>query len=252
MSRTLKQLTFGSAFFIIFALAALGAYSFYFRSSPSCTDNKQNQSESGVDCGGSCIPCEVKGLNIITEEIKIFSTSKSQITLLAKVRNPSQNFSASFSYKFNLGGTLAGQRELRGRETLAPQKIQYIVVPNLPIDEERINGVSLDISELNWNENNLPVLNIRVNSQSNVDKNRVTVTGVLSNNSAANLPTIKLTALLFDREGKALNVSITELEKVEAFSERQFIVFFPEIEWLAENVDPKKTEIQWELDDESP
>ncbi|MDP2650942.1 MAG: FxLYD domain-containing protein, partial [bacterium] len=181
----------------------------------------------------------------------IFPTGKSQITLLAKVRNPSQNFSASFYYKFNKGGTLAGQREIRGRETLAPQKIQYIVVPNLPIDEERINGVSLDISELNWNENNLPVLNIRVNSQSNVDKNRVTVTGVLSNNSAANLPTIKLTALLFDKEGKVLNASITELGKIEAFSERQFIVFFPEVEGLTKNVDPQKTEIQWELDDES-
>ncbi|MDP2650557.1 MAG: FxLYD domain-containing protein [bacterium] len=251
MSRTLKQLTFGSVYFVILALVALGVYLLYFKPAPSCADNKQNQSEIGVDCGSSCIPCEVKGLNIVTEEIKIFPTGKSQITLLAKVRNPSQNFSASFSYKFNLGGTLAGQRELRGRETLAPQKIQYIVVPNLPIDEERIAGVSLDISELNWSENKLPVLNIRVNSQSDVNKNRVTVTGVLSNNSAANLPTVRLTALLFDKEGKILNASIAELGKVEAFSERQFIVFFPEVEGLAENVDPQKTEIQWELDDES-
>ena len=252
MNRILKQLAFGSVFFIIFALVALGAYLSYFKSAPSCADNKQNQGEAGVDCGGSCIPCEVKGLSIVTEEIKIFPTGKSQATLLAKVRNPSQNFSASFSYKFNLGGTLLYQRELRGRETLAPQKIQYIVVPNLPIDEERINGVSLDVAELNWSENNLPILDIRVNSQSNVDKNRVTVTGVLSNNSAVNLPTVKLIALLFDREGKVLNASITELEKVEAFSERQFIVFFPEVEGLAKNVDPQKTEIQWELDDESP
>ncbi|MEX2033419.1 MAG: FxLYD domain-containing protein [Candidatus Colwellbacteria bacterium] len=252
MSRTLKQLTFGSAYFVIFALVVLGAYLLYFKSAPSCADNKQNQSESGVDCGDSCIPCEVKGLNVVIEEIKIFPTGKSQITLLAKVRNPSQSFSASFSYKFNLGGTLADQRELRGRETLVPQKIQYIVVPNLPIDEERINSVSLDVFGLNWIENDLPILDIRVNSQFNVDKNRVTVTGVLSNNSAVNLPTVKLTALLFDREGKVLNASITELEKVGAFSERQFIVFFPEIEGLAKNVDPKKTEIQWELDDESP
>jgi len=249
MNRILKQLAFGSVFFIIFALVALGAYFFYFRSSPSCADNKQNQNEIGVDCGGRCIPCEVKGLNIVTEEIKVFPAGKNQITLLAKVRNPSQNFSASFSYKFNLGGTLPDQRELRGSETLAPQEIQYIIVPNLPIDEEHINGVSLDVSELNWSENKPPILNVRVNSQSSVDKNRVTVTGSLFNNSAVNLPIVKLTALLFDKEGKVLNASITELEKVGAFSERQFIVFFPEVEGLAKNLDPQKTEIQWELDD---
>jgi len=221
MSRTLKQLTFGSVYFVIFALVALGAYLSYFKSAPSCADNKQNQNEIGVDCGGRCIPCEVKGLN----------------------------FSASFSYKFNLGGTLPDQRELRGSETLAPQEIQYIIVPNLPIDEEHINGVSLDVSELNWSENKPPILNVRVNSQSSVDKNRVTVTGSLFNNSAVNLPIVKLTALLFDKEGKVLNASITELEKVGAFSERQFIVFFPEVEGLAKNLDPQKTEIQWELDD---
>ncbi len=250
MNRTLKQLTFGSIYFIFFAFVAFGVYLFYFNPAPSCIDNKQNQKETAIDCGGPCIPCEVKGLNLVTEEVKIFPTGKNQATLLAKVRNPSRNFSASFSYEFNLGSTRSNQRELRGRETLAPQKIQYIVVPNLPIDERSINGVNLDISDLNWSENKLPALNIRINSQSDINKNRVTVTGVLSNNSAVNLPTVKLTALLFDKEGKILNASIAELKKVEAFSEKQFIVFFPEVEGLAKNLDPQKTEIQWELGNE--
>ncbi len=252
MNRTLKQLTFGSFYFIIFALVAIGIYLFYLKPASSCTDNKQNQEETAIDCGGPCIPCEVKGTNLITEEVKIFPTGKNQATLLAKVRNPSRNFSASFSYEFNLGGTRFFQRELRGRETIAPQKVQYIVVPNLPIDGGSINGVNLDISKLNWSENKPLALNIRVNSQSNIDKNRVTVTGVLSNNSAVNLPIVKLTALLFDKEGKVLNASITQLEKVEAFSEKQFIIFFPEVEGLAKNLDPQKTEIQWELNDEGP
>lgn len=253
MNRAGKQLSFGSIYLLILILIAGGAYLLYFKPAPSCTDNKQNQKETAIDCGGSCIPCEIKGVNLITEEVKIFPTGTGQATLLAKVRNPSREFSASFSYEFNLGGTRLNQRELRGNGTIAPQKSQYIVAPNLPIDREDINGISLDISGLNWRENKSPVLNIRIDSRSSIDKNRVvTVTGVFSNNSAVNLPTVKLTALLFDKEGKVLNASIAELEKVDAFRTKQFIIFFPEARGLADSLDPQKTEIQWELDDENP
>lgn len=252
MNRTGKQLSFGSIYLLILILIVGGAYLLYLKPAPSCTDNKQNQKETAVDCGGSCIPCEVKGLNLVTEEVKIFPTGTGQATLLAKVRNPSREFSASFSYEFNLGGTRLNQRELRGKGMIAPQKSQYIVVPNLPISADSIGGADLNIAELNWSENKSPALNIRIDSQSNADKTRVTVTGVLSNNSAVNLSRVKLTALLFDKEGKVLNASIAELEKVDAFKTKQFIVFFPEARGLADSLDPQKTEIQWELNNESP
>ena len=249
MNRTGKQLFFSSIYLLILLLIAGGIYFFYLGPAPSCTDNKQNQGESGIDCGGSCVPCEVKDLSPVSEEVKFFLAGKNQATLLAKVKNPSRNFSANFSYEFNLGGSLSNQRELRGKETLAPERVEYIVVPGVPVDAGNIKSINLDITELNWSENKNSTSNIRVDGESKIDKTRVTVFGVLSNGSAANLPTVKLTALLKDREGKIINASVTRLEKVEAFSQRQFIIFFPEIEGLAENLNPQKTEVQWEVDE---
>lgn len=245
MNRALKQFTFGSAYFAFFAIAALGIYFFYFQSAPSCTDNKQNQKEAAIDCGGPCIPCELKALNLITEEVRAFPAGKGQTTLLAKVRNPSQDFTVSFSYDF---GSLSGERELEGRKTLLPGGTQYIVVPGLPVDVDNIK-INLKISDLNWSRDSSPALNIRITSDSRIDKTRVTITGVLSNNSATNLPVVKLTALLFDKEGKILNASITQLEKVGAFSEKQFTVFFPEVEGLAKDFDSQRTEIYWDLNE---
>lgn len=248
MNRTGKQLFFGSVYLLILILIAGGIYLFYLGPAPSCIDNKQNQGEVGIDCGGSCTPCEVKDLSPVTEEVKIFSAGKNQVTLLAKVRNPSRNFTASFSYEFNLGGALLDER-LRGRETLAPERTEYIVVPGLPVDAEKISSINLNIAELNWDENKTSVLNVRVDSRSKIDKTRVTVVGVLSNDSAANLPTVKLTALLVNKEGKVINASVARLEKVDAFSQKQFIIFFPEAPGLAVDFDPQKTEIQWEIDE---
>lgn len=247
MNRTLKQLAFGSLYFIIFALAALGIYFFYLQPAPTCTDHKQNQKEVAIDCGGPCVPCEVKDLNLITEEVRVFPAGDGQATLLAKIKNPSQNFTVSFSYDF---GALSGERKLKGRKTLAPGSAKYIVIPGLPVDVSNIK-TNLKFSDLNWNKDSSPALKIRITSDSKIDGNRATVAGVLSNDSPVNLPLVSLTALLFNKDGKVLNASVTELEKVEAFSEKKFIIFFPEVRGLIENLDPQKTEIQWELNDES-
>lgn len=247
MNRTLKQFTFGSVYLVIFAIVAFGIYFFYFQPAPACTDHKQNQKEAAIDCGGPCVPCELKDLSLITEEVKAFPAGDGQATLLAKVRNPSQDFTVSFSYDF---GSLSGGRKLEGRKTLTPGDAKYIVVPGLPVDASNIK-TNLKIFDLNWSKDTSPAPNVRITSDSKIDKDRVTVAGVLSNDSPVNLPFVSLTALLFDKDGKVLNASITELEKVEAFSEKKFIIFFPEARGLAENLDPQKTEIQWELDNES-
>ena len=250
MNRSLKQLIFGSIYLVILILIAGGIYFFYLKPAPSCFDSKQNQKETGIDCGGPCIPCELKGLSLITEEVKVFPAGKNQATVLAKVRNPSQNFSAKFSYQFELGGGLLGQsRELRGKKVIAPQATKYIVVPGLPIDAKDIRSGNLKITELNWEEDPHLIRDIRVVKQTNIDKNRVTVTGLLSNNSATNFPILNLAALLFDKEGGILNASVTRLEKVHPFSQKQFIFFFPEVEGLVQKLDPEKTEIQWELNE---
>lgn len=254
MNRTWKQISFGAIYLLVIVLIIGGIYFFYLKPASSCSDNKQNQKETGIDCGGSCIPCEVKGLNLITEELVIIPASENQATLLAKVRNPSQNFSAEFSYKFELDKAILNQSSLglRGKEIIAPGTAEFIVVPGLIVDAGGVRSINLNISGLNWIEDRSPPLSISVNAEPEFDESRaaIVITGILSNNSAVNLPRVNLTAILFDKAGDTLDASVTRLEKVEAFSQREFTIFFPPAyKAFANDFDPQKTKIQWDLDE---
>jgi len=57
--RFIKQFIYG-AFFTAFWLALLyGAWLLIYK--PSCADHIKNQGEAGIDCGGPCAPCGVRG-----------------------------------------------------------------------------------------------------------------------------------------------------------------------------------------------
>lgn len=250
MNRIWKQLTFGSVYLAILILIAGGVYLIYLKPAPSCIDNKQNQKETGVDCGGSCIPCEVKNLNPIAEEVKAFPAGDDKVTLLAKVKNPSRTFTANFIYRFELGGTLLSQsQKLIGKASIRPQAMAYIVIPGVIASPEDIKSVNLKIEELSWIELRSPPLDIEIRSQTDIDETGVIVRGGISNKSAINIKSINLTAILFDRKGDILNASLTRVEQVEAFSQKPFTVFFPEVEGLVQDIGPQKTEIQWELNE---
>ena len=66
---------------LILLLIFIGYKTFY--RIPTCTDNKENQDETGIDCGGSCKPCKVK---IIPSAISN-STYDSKLTGLAVKNN---------------------------------------------------------------------------------------------------------------------------------------------------------------------
>lgn len=257
MNRTWKQLSFGSIYLLILLLIIGGIWFFYLKPAPSCTDNKQNQNEVGIDCGGSCVPCEVKNLNLVTEELVIIPASETQATLLAKVRNPSQNFTAEFYYKFELDKLISNPsaQGLSGKKILAPGETKFIVAPGLTVDAGAVRNINLNITDLNWVDDRSTPLNISVNAETKFDENMaaIVITGILSNNSSVNLPRVNLTAILFDKAGDTLDASITRLEKVEAFSQRQFTIFFPPAyKGLTDDLDSPRTKIQWDLDEKSP
>ena len=58
MERVAKQFIYGTVYLIIFFGLTYAGYLSFLKAAPSCVDKKQNQDETGVDCGGSkCGPC---------------------------------------------------------------------------------------------------------------------------------------------------------------------------------------------------
>ena len=63
-SRFLKQFIYGVLYLGILSGLSYGVYAFVVRQ-PNCTDGRQNQGESGIDCGGPCTSCELRQLKPI-------------------------------------------------------------------------------------------------------------------------------------------------------------------------------------------
>ena len=100
MTRQQKQIFYISAYFLIMVVVALLIYVVFLKPTPTCFDNKLNQNESGVDCGGLCISCELK-----SDPIKLNSAAalekKEVVIVFASLRNESVNFGSS-NFQYNL------------------------------------------------------------------------------------------------------------------------------------------------------
>ncbi len=71
---------------------------------PSCTDNRQNQHETGLDCGGECISCGFK----YPQAVKVFwaravPVRQDMYDVAAEIENPNERLSSvDVEYQFTL------------------------------------------------------------------------------------------------------------------------------------------------------
>ena len=117
----------------------------------SCMDNKKNQNETGVDCGGGCIPCELKN----QKEISQFWARAVQITpssfdAAALVQNDNTALSSgNFEYEFTLFDDQGVIASHVGHTFLYPQERVIIVEPNMQVSRPP-TGVSFTPRNPHW------------------------------------------------------------------------------------------------------
>src|SRR3989338_2478060 len=106
MTRSGKQIIYGS----VYALILLGLAAWIFLSvsdtEPSCTNGRRDEGEKGVDCGGVCrnicLPSDLRALRT-SGEPKIFQPAPGRVSVLYELENPNQEFAArSFAYNLEL------------------------------------------------------------------------------------------------------------------------------------------------------
>lgn len=237
MKRFWKRLGFGLLYLAILGAIGFGIYYFFFRPEPSCFDNLLNQEESEIDCGGPCIPCEVKGLSLEQLPVQVIPVGENQtlpagrqVTLVAEIKNPSPDYSAFFSYRFEVSSKVGGQLgESQGKSFIRAGQIKYLVVPRIEADPDDLSRVNLFISSLGWNLS--PILasyELRVEEPITVrEGNRFRVSGKLINDSASASPELRLVTIILNKEEEIIAASSSLTSSVGAFSEKQFTVFLP-------------------------
>lgn len=234
MHRIIKRI-----FIILIYILIIAAISFFvywqYKPQPTCSDGQRNQGEEKIDCGGPCPPCqkEIKRENLEVIEKKFVAAGHGKYDLLAKVRNPNNDYgSQSFAYEFVLKDS-AGKVLARdnGHGFILPAETKYILKINLAA-EDIPASVEFNVLETKWETfqgYEKPQLNIYHKRYNLISPGLgySEVYGLLRNESKFDFGTIKVNIVLRDSIGQPLALNSTQMMTVMAGEERDFRLFWP-------------------------
>ena len=203
-------------------LAFLIAYP-YFNVAPTCNDNKQNGTETGVDCGGSCVrACTLQVDQISILWSRAFQVVPGRYNAVAYLENHNEN-TASYKVKYRFrfadkDNIYIGKRE---GETYIPPKGKFTVfepaidvgnsIPVYTTFEFTETPIWVKVSKEEINQLKVFVSDIKLQNEEMDPK----VTAVVKNNSLYRIPEISFVVILYDALGNAISVSHTYLDVLQ-------------------------------------
>ena len=233
-NRFLKRLIFGVFYLAIFGGLSYSIYLLGIRGEASCFDGRKNQSESGIDCGGSCLSCELKNLSPISffGEPEILPINEESAAVFFQIKNPNESYGAkSFQYVlifYDADGLKI--KEVSGSTFIYPGRIKTIVEVPIVIASERVASVDLKVAGVDWSsaaefgEPSIQSRNVKIEFP---QKNQVKVTGLILNNNSFPLSSADIVVAVSDQLGIKVSASKTVVRDLEPFQERAFNVFLP-------------------------
>lgn len=234
MSSGKKRIAIIIIYLIIFSIFGLLVY-WIVKPDPTCFDGKRNQREEGVDCGGSCAPCEknIQAHPLIISEKSFVYGGPGKYDVMAKISNPNNLFGSSgFSYKFILQDSSGKEIARRiGKEFILPAETKYIIESGLETDMPP-RDVSVEISDTVWEEfSNFekPRLNI-YNKRFDLISSGIgfgEAFGLLRNESSFDFNFIKISVVLRDSQGLPVAFNSTDMRTVNANEQRDFRLLWP-------------------------
>ena len=209
--RSTKRITIALIFLFIIAVASWGIISLS-KNGPqikaTCYDEKQNQGEEGVDCGG---PCAVECNKIDILSVKYIYIKDGLYSVVAEVRNLDQNRGAdNIPYTFELlnsAGEVASKES--GSTFILPNQKKYIIEPRLE-SSQSVSRARLSFQDIvvDWQRVDekfqSPFLVIRDKEYRILgnEPGYSQASGVVINKSNLGFEAVKAEVVVFDGEGE--------------------------------------------------
>ena len=221
--------------FAVFALVVFGIlYPILFKK-PTCSDGKQNGTETGIDCGGVCSAiCKSDAVKPITVWSRAFPVTGNFYNLAAYIQNPNQEAAVrKANYEFRIYDTdnkLIGRRQ---GTTYIPPNGQFTVFESrFDAGKSKIRSVTFDFTGvLDWQKKK-PILNtLPIKADSIVldtNSNIPTLTARVRNDSVYDIPQFSIVAIVYDINNNAINVSKTIKSGIKSNSTTQVYFTWPE------------------------
>ncbi len=212
--RQLIVLAIITAFFVLVG----GSVIYLVLPEPTCFDDRRNQGEEGVDCGGPCIPCALKEAKPIEVFwVQFVKTREHTYDVAAEVKNPNAKLAAvSFDYEFKLNdtaGVLVAARS--GTSFLYPGELSHLAEIGLSSGRE-IRRASLTIGNVAWRITEAAKPDVIAGGKEHVVRAEdgapiSVVKAFLTNRTLVDLTGVGATVVLSDRDGNLVGVSSTVL-----------------------------------------
>lgn len=232
-ARTIKQILYGAFFLTFISAVALWFYAVFVVPTPTCFDNVKNQREEEIDCGGPCLSCSVKDLDLTVKEKAVVPiTALSRTTFFAQLENPSVDFWVKkFDYSIRIYNSLGVViKTFGGSSYVNPggtREISYVAEDFDPRDARQFD---INIESEEWASiEDYNDSGIRVTRRGIEDRNgKIVISGSVRNASADPIALLKIGAVFENETGKFVNVSTTVVENFDALSSRAFeIILLP-------------------------
>lgn len=225
--RLKKKIFYGLILLTIFIFLISGLI-FLLKPKPTCFDNKQNQGETGIDCGGPCLPCEIVNLNLITEKPKIIIYPDNTLDLISKIKNPSEKYGLrKFNYRFIIKGKDT-KAYLSGESFIMPLETKYLLAVNLKKPHFKIDSVELEINfskedfiETEKKEVQIKLLNYSI-SQGYFQAEII-------NNDNIPYTNVEINFILFDIFENIIATLKTNIDYLEPLERKDIILTLPQI-----------------------
>lgn len=202
----------------------------------SCTNNRQDGAETGVDCGGICGPCTEKivAQDILTRKTAFVADGSEKYDVVVWLENPNEVYGArTFSGTLSLVGS-GGKiiKDIPVTSFLLPKEKKYIVRQGVA-SSESVESVVWKTQDAQWVKMN-QVTDLRLSVTDRKYEENISgvgfskVTGLLRNDSPYDWNDVTVTVLLLDESGALLATHGTSRQTFRAGERWDFQLIFPE------------------------
>lgn len=236
--RSFKRNTIAAIYVMLWTLFIYFIFTLLGPAPPTCFDNIQNGSETGVDCGGSCAPCvtyEQPGV-----QVKYLPNHSTGGDLVAIITNKNTDVGTdkvhySFTFLDSSAATLrtitdAGNDpdiQFSKQITLLPGTTRPLIFPNLIIRGKvaKVNAV-VWVMGSDWHKKSIitpPQLFVKASPGLQLNPSPgmfAAYNGLLHNSSSYEFDTVDVEAIVKDNQGKIVAVNRAEVNSLRPGEDR--------------------------------
>ncbi len=227
---TMRKLQYVTFFFLFIGIfGGIPAY-YILHNAPTCFDNKQNQGEEDIDCGGPCIKlCRPLELRPVVQWEQTFEVVPGVYTAVAYVQNPNVHAeSKAVEYTFTFydsNNTLMGEK--KGVAYIPPGKSFPILETGIKFSQKPTRTFFELSDNYTWMKSptypEITVKNLVIADATTSP----TVSATIINPTFTSIRQIQVGAIVYDSEGNAIAASRTIVYNLVKQTQKPLLFTWP-------------------------